>query len=62
VNTAKQVVSLAIAMSNSPLQRLAAYRQIIWYIEAGKDILPLAARTHLQWLHDVWELKFDDVR
>ena len=49
-------------MSNFPLQRLAVYRQIIWYIEAGRDILPLTARMHLQWLHDVWELKFDDVR
>jgi len=49
-------------MSNFPLRRLTAYRHIIWYIEAGKDLHPLTAHTHLQWLHDVWGLQGDGVR
>lgn len=62
VNTAKDIINLTVAMSKFPLRRLAAYRHIIWCIEAEKNLHPLTAHIHLQWLHDVWGLQGDGVR
>ncbi|KAK2459690.1 hypothetical protein APHAL10511_008335 [Amanita phalloides] len=60
LNIVKEIIDATVARSDSSLLRVATYRQMSWSIETGKHVLPLTVHTHLQWLHDVWELRYDN--